>query len=289
MSWNDAYWSVMSNVYWTLDFVGLKRIDLERAPGFPEHYMVRKTDVPSGLIYTRRRKSSAMVSHLGSREETLNHILDIALAMAPDALLSRLIAEPLGMTDAGPFDYLGRRVHKRHEETGGPCQPDGFVVSPSSAVAIELKLLSPSSPEQLVKYALMLAAEERVRGRRDNLGLLYVVPEGREARVRGSLDLEAGPLGADYLQRVLSGKIPGKFRGELEKRADATAETLARMRIGVTSWTWFRDQIAAVESGLDESEPSRQCYRRLLRGLRDQIERHGRTGLTASAGVELVA
>lgn len=104
MSWNSAYWNAMSNIFWTLDYVGLKRIDVEKVPGLPDHYVVRKADMPNGLVYTRCRTAAMMPDHLGSREETLNHIVDIALAMAPDALISRLIAEPLGIQDAGPFD-----------------------------------------------------------------------------------------------------------------------------------------------------------------------------------------
>jgi len=282
MNWNNAYWNAMSNIFWTLDYVGLKKVEVEKAQGYPDRFMVRKADIPSGLIYTRCRKAATMPDHLGSREETLNHIVDIALAMAPDALISRLIAEPLDIQDAGGFDYIGREVRERHELTGGPCQPDGFLVSKRSAIALELKLLSSAQPVQLVKYAYMLAAEERTHGTKDHLGLLYFVPKGHETRVRASLALDDRPLGPDYLRWVQSGKLSKEFRQLLNEHADATSEILARLRICVQNWTWFRDQIEAVELELDETNPAQQCYRRMLGGLRNQIERHGRTGVTPS-------
>lgn len=142
-----------------------------------------------------------------------------------------------------------------------------------------------------MKYAFLLGAEERTHGTKEHLGLLYLVPKGHDAKVRASLALDDRPLGPDYLRWVQSGKLPKSFRRDLEEHAGATSKTLARMQIHVKTWTWFRDQIAAVELELDEADPAQQCYRRMLRGLRDQLERHGRTGVASECteGIELAA
>ena len=56
-------------------------------------------------------------------------------------------------------------------------QQDGFFVSRKSLIGVELKLGSASSPEQIAKYMALMEWEEQLTGRRDQLGLLFVVAD----------------------------------------------------------------------------------------------------------------
>ena len=97
MAWNDKYWDTLDQIYWTADYVGLRTLKSQPDPARPDHLLIPRSEVPAGKsIYTRSIKSKDMAAHLHRREETLNHVLDIGLAIAPDALLNRLIAKPLG-------------------------------------------------------------------------------------------------------------------------------------------------------------------------------------------------
>lgn len=223
-----------------------------------------------------------MVAHLLRREETLNHVLDIGLAIAPDELINRLIAQPLGIKDAGPYESIGREIDKRFGIDQNAFQQDGFFVSPRSALALEIKLKSPSSPQQVLKYAVMLAMEELVAGRQLDLGLLYVVPEGAEGNLWRGCGLLGPTVRQDLIEMVRGQKMPTPLAPLVNAHEDRVRDVLGRMTLACVSWRWIRDEIASVEASLDNRDGGQQCYRRLLLGFRSQIERHEDTGLTAA-------
>ena len=210
MAWNDKYWDTLEQIYWTPDYVGLKTLKPQQDPAHPECLLIPRSEVPSGnSIYTRRINSKDIVAHLHRREETLNHVLDIGLAIAPDDLIRRLIAKPLGFDDPGPYESIGREVDLRFGITANAFQQDGFFVSSQSALALEIKLKSSSSPEQVLKYATMLAIEEAVTGSKQNVGLLYVVPEGTEGALWRGCGLDGPTMRPDLIELVRSRKVPG--------------------------------------------------------------------------------
>jgi hypothetical protein len=45
------------------------------------------------------------------------------------------------------------------------------------------------------------------------------------------------------------------------------------------SWRWVRDEISKIESELDSTARGDQTLKRLLAGLRDQIQAHEKTGI----------
>jgi hypothetical protein len=91
MPWNDKYWDTLDQMYWTADYVGLRTLKPQSDPAQPDFLLIPRSEVPSGnSIYTRSIRSKDMTAHLHRREETLNHVLDIGLAIAPDDLIRRL-------------------------------------------------------------------------------------------------------------------------------------------------------------------------------------------------------
>jgi hypothetical protein len=220
-----------------------------------------------------------MKPHLHRREETLNHVLDIGLAIAPDVLLHRLIAKPLGFDDPGPFECIGREIDQRFGIGENAFQQDGFYVSDQSALALEIKLKSPSSPEQVLKYAMMLAMEEMVTGPKQNVGLLYVIPEGTEESLWRGCGLTGPAVRLDLIDCVRSQKMKITLQRLVDAHEDRVAALLPRIALRAVSWTWVRDEIASIEETLDHRDPGQQCYGRLLLGLRRQIEAHADTGI----------
>lgn len=280
MSWNDKYWDTLDQIYWTPDYVGLRPVRPMSDPSRPDVLILPRSDVPSGnSLYTRSIKSKDMAAHLHRREETLNHVLDIGLAIAPDALLNLLVANPLGFEDDGPYESIGREVDQRFGITENAFQQDGFFVSNRSALAIEIKLKSSSSPEQVLKYALMLAMEEAITGQRENIGLLYVVPSGTEDDLWRGCGLDGPRMRPDLIELVRSRKMPGALQRLLEPREGQVRDLMDRMNLACVSWTWVRDKIVTVEAGLNNADPGQQCYGRLLLGMRRQIEAHADTGI----------
>ena len=180
MSWQSKYWDALDQIFWSLKYVGIANI--------PEEQLVREggmISVPEdqlakgGRLYRRVRNAAEQREYLLAQEEPLNHVFDIAFAIAPDALVEDALLKPLGLTDGGTFETIGREARERyqHIEKTQFQQQDGFFVSQNSAIGVELKLGSRSSPDQVMKYAMLFALEELHSGPKQNIGLLYITPE----------------------------------------------------------------------------------------------------------------
>ena len=73
--------------------------------GLPEGY--------EGQLNYRNAKHRAHQSNLLRLEDTLNHVLDIAFSIAPDALIEDAFLHPMGVADPGPFESLSDDVNAR--------------------------------------------------------------------------------------------------------------------------------------------------------------------------------
>jgi hypothetical protein len=57
---------------------------------------------------------------------------------------------------------------------------------------------------------------------------------------------------------------------------------IKRLHLAAVSWRWLRDEISKIDSELDSSARGDQTLKRLLAGLRTQIEAHENTGIVKS-------
>jgi hypothetical protein len=58
---------------------------------------------------------------------------------------------------------------------------------------------------------------------------------------------------------------------------------IKRLHLAAVSWRWLRDEISKIEGELDCSVRGDQTLKRLLAGLRAQIEAHRNTGIVEAA------
>ena len=107
----------------------------------------------SGPLYSRSRKFSETKAYLSGQEEILNHMFNLAFSIAADQVISRLLCRPLEIVDPGPFESIGLEIGLRYGwgEHENVTQQDGFFITKSSLIAVELKLGSTSWPEQIAK------------------------------------------------------------------------------------------------------------------------------------------
>ena len=156
MPWNDKYWDIISNLYWTPRFIGLKSISRDKWKVAGDWISIPRELVTSsnGPLYFRARKIDELKTYLHGQEEILNHFFNLVFSIAGDEILSTLFCRPLEIVDHGPFDSIGREVGARYgwRDKENVTQQDGFFVSPSSLIGVELKLDSTSWPEQIAKY-----------------------------------------------------------------------------------------------------------------------------------------
>jgi hypothetical protein len=235
-----------------------------------------------GRLYTREREFDDLLKYLSHQEEILNHFFNIAFAIACDEVVSRLVCGPLGISDSGPFESLGSEVQSLYNwgKSENVTQQDSFFITDESLVGVELKLASTSSPEQIAKYAALLTWEEKKRGPRGNLGLLFIVPERAMASHWSKVGLDGPSIDNEYFAELKRAKLRGRILELFEKESEHVIDVLERLRLAVVSWTWLRDEIIKIENELDCSNRGDQTLKRLLVGLRTQIEAHKNTGIT---------
>lgn len=280
MLWNEKVWDLFENCYWTPRYVGLKSI--------PKRYWAIQEDrisIPKelvnadGLLYTRRTKAALIREELSCQEEILNHFFNIAFAICSDDVISRLLFRPLSISDRGPFVSLGREIASRYGWPSGEnvTQQDGLFLSERSLIGVELKLGSTSWPEQVAKYLALMVLEEGISGRKENLGLLFIVPESALKNHWRKIGLQSSAIDLRFLEKLDKTKLPTRIKKLFDEKAEHVAAVLSRVNLSAVSWLELRDEIVRVEA--ENSEPKDQTLLRLLAGLRAQIEAHQGTGV----------
>lgn len=282
MAWNARYWDLIDQLYWWPRYLGLRSIgrkewELKDGMVCIPQVLINK----SGPLYTRGRKIADTIKWLSGREEILNQILSLTFSIAPDVVLARAFLDPLGFQDSGPFDVLGRDVYRRYGwgADENVMQHDGLFVSPRSIVAVEIKLGAPTSPGQILKYLSLLAWEEMHSGEREQLGLLFVVPERALTSLWTQCGLSGPKIDRSFLERQRASPLPTKITDLLESDRGRLEVVLDRMKVAAISWRMLRDVLVSVRSTLDHSNPGDQTLIRLLDGFLAQLDVHEGTGL----------
>lgn len=231
-SWNRKYWDIVDQYYWAPQYIGMKSIPqrLWQKNGVMATVPADQVN-KDGPLYTRARKAESHQVWMRHQEEVLNHIFDIAFAIAPDALIEHCFARPLGISDLGPYLSLGREIRQRYcwSKSENVTQHDGLFVSPSSILGVELKLKSKSSPDQVIKYASVFAWEERHSGPRENLGLLYILENPAEEKHWRECGLEGPNVDGSLLDRVDIEALPRKVRELVNSNRDVVSSVLDRV------------------------------------------------------------
>lgn len=282
--WNEKYWDVISNLFWSPKYLGLKSIPREKWEVADGRFSISLDEVEkkTDRVYWRERDFNELTNHLKTQEEILNHLFNFTFAITEDAIVEKLFCQPLKITDSGPFLSLGQRAANLRYGWGlneNVTQQDGLFISDISAIAIELKLKADSSPEQIAKYVALLASEIEIR-KQPNLGLIFIIPEKALSGhwKRGGLD---GPkINIEFLESIDWGKLTNiRIRKIFEEKKEHVAVVLKNLKLAVFTWTDFREAIIKIEQELYCSKLGGQTLYRLLSGFRAQLEAHEKTGI----------
>ena len=166
MAWNDKYWDIISNLYWTPRYLGLKsiprdqwHIDGDRGLD-PSRTHCQHTSGPLLLPGPARSAKQSCTSTVRRKSSTYRP--NLVFSIVGDEVISRLLCQPLRISDPGPFESIGREIGLQYgwRKSENVTQQDGFFVSPSSLIGVELKLGSTSWPEQIAKYVALIIWEE---------------------------------------------------------------------------------------------------------------------------------
>jgi hypothetical protein len=137
----------------------------------------------------------------------------LVFSIAGDQIVSKLLCEPLSISDGGPFERLQKNLRSRFRwPEDNVTQPDGLFLSQTSWIAVELKLGSSSWPEQIGKYISLSLWEELYSGPREYLGLLFIVPEKSISTHWSKVGLQGATIPKGYLDQLTQDKLPKTIR-----------------------------------------------------------------------------
>lgn len=282
MSWNNTYWDILDQIYWAPDYVGMKSIPRDQWTITNDSVTVpRELTHSSGPLYRRVRTVSEQRDFLLAQEEILNQVFSLTFAIAPDRLVTDAIARPLGFHDSGPFETIGRELSSRFGwgDLENVTQHDGLFISAKSAFAVELKLRAKTSLEQIAKYVALLLWEEAHSSRKQNLGLLYIVPENQLIALWRNLGLTGPTIDAGIFSLLEAVRLPERVRNLFTQQKSEVLSVLERMHLAAISWTDLRGRILSLRAQLDLARPGDQTLARLLDGFDAQLCGHKHTGL----------
>jgi hypothetical protein len=89
MPWNEKYWDIVSNRFWTPDYLGLKSIGRSQWRIEGDRVSIPSESIAntSGPLYTRDRSFSQTQAHLNGQEEILNHFLNVTFSIVGDEVM----------------------------------------------------------------------------------------------------------------------------------------------------------------------------------------------------------
>jgi hypothetical protein len=276
MAWAKNYWDTFHHLFWAPEFLGLDPIKKE----------ILKTLDPAFLngssIRYRSRKWEETFFKLKGDEKTLNGFFDIMFSICPDSIIDDWLCRPLGISDLSQFkSYSLLEIYERYGwGTRNVMQPDGLFTSTDSIISVEIKLNAQTSIDQILKYAALITTEERISGRRKNLGLLYIVPESRLTEISRKFIAWGRPLDWKALQSHPSAPALNRYVMEIIE-ADETnfAGVVARLRLEVISWSYLYNKASEAQKELNPANSKEQTLYRLLEGFLEQLSEHRATGI----------
>lgn len=282
MAWNSKYWDIVDQFYWTPKYLGLHSINKRHWDKQDDRISIPSEFISkSGSIYTRGLKTADLIHDLHGKEEILNHVFDLTFAIAPDTVITSLFVEPHGFADDGPLESLGREIRIRYGwgPSANVTQPDGVFISDRTIAGVEIKLKSSTWPEQIAKYVALMVWEEAEFHRRDQLGLLFIVPEAAVNKHWKKCGLTSSEIDASFLETLNPDKLPKRIRKLFGDKSDLVEDVLNRLQLSVISWSAFREKISKIQDRLCVENPGEQTLYRLLDGFLAQLDVHRDTGI----------
>lgn len=284
MSWENAYWDAIEELYWEPSLLGLKSIPKKYRSQSETHVCIPADALPAGgSLYARPQKAVDNISRLRRLEVPLNHLFDICFSLVPSSVLQSIFLAPLGLVDHGEFERLGREIGSRYDgfADNTATQQDGFFVSPHTLLGIEMKVDAPTSPGQLLKYVALMMAEECFSGRRENLILTFITPELDETRCFDKCKLEVdGTVPAEYLNNLSSSQLRGVVSKSIDNNKDQFQDCLARLRVTHLSWSALSASCEDIATEANDAGGYSVTLGNLMDGMANSIHKNPNTHST---------
>ena len=245
-TWNNEYYENLEFYYWE-----------------PQH-LGKKKDPDSSV-----KSLTESVAKLRKMEVSLNHIFNMFFRLCPSVITDHILWKITGYKQLGDVIYQPRQ---NNQELYGKnvTQADMMLLDDSSVVAIEMKLDSKTSLEQLVKYAMLFAFEKEISGKDKNLHLIYLTkcefPRMFKEKI---VDMD------DLTSKFDTTLIPDKTKSgnvELHGIKNEIVDVLKKMNICFITYTEFYNIIREIKDGIDTTERYSDMLISLTDGMLNELE-----------------
>lgn len=272
MSWNSKVLDNLEQIYWSLDKVGLRPVKGQLSPDGESYVLPSKLLAGGRSLYCRAQNSAEWKSALLKKEELLNQVLEIGFAIAPSAFLAEAFFAPLGLSVPDRITTIGREAKARHAELAPRqfTQHDGFYITENAVVMMEMKLKARTSVEQYLKYCTLIALEELLYGKKEHLGLVYLVPDGSVARTRKDLRLDDPDALCRIWEKPQAHTDKSTLLALLDRHEQAIRDVGVRLRIGIITWGDFRDVTLRFHD--DARRSGNETLENLMHGILAQLD-----------------
>jgi hypothetical protein len=283
VTWVRNYWDSIFHLYWAPEVLGLAPLKLMADELDSNFLKIRKSHITNGRRIRHRIKTwSEVYAKLNRDEKALNGFFDIMFSICPDYIINDWLCAPLSFVDSGRFKSFSLLEISDRFGWGekNVMQPDGFFTSPRTIICAELKLNAATSLGQMLKYASLLALEERLTGRREHLGLLYIVPQPRLLRLNRLIETwGAGQSWSQIKEEPHAQELNSHVRQIIEADEEHYGDVVRRLRIAAISWSELHEKATGEIARLDPKERSQQTLYRLLEGFLEQLHIHRDVGI----------
>jgi len=283
MAWNDKVLDNLEQVYWTPGMINLGTVQQQPTEDGTGFFVPKERLSGGKSLYARLSDFPTWRPEIARKEELLNQVIEIALAIAPSDFIADAFFAPLDIEPLGRIKTFGREILSRHASLSPKqfTQHDGFYVADNAIVMMEMKLNAQTSVEQYLKYCTLAALEEMLHGEKEHLGFIYLVAAKSVVRTRKMLRLddEDGMKEIWANPAAFTKKVP--LLRLLEMHGEAIRGAAMRLRVNIITWDDFLAALTRYHDGAVLS--GNETLENLMQGLINQILLTPDCGLNSSA------
>jgi hypothetical protein len=125
----------------------------------------------------------------------------------------------------------------------------------------------------------LLAWEELFNGCKEQLGLLFIIPDAAIQNHWYNCGLGGPYLNSDFLETIRNLPLPKQITDLFDANRDHVQSVLNRIKLAVISWKGLKGRLVSIEESLDLSRRGDQTLAKLIKGFLFQLEAHGDTGI----------
>ncbi|RRA47568.1 hypothetical protein D1Y84_03915 [Acidipila sp. EB88] len=201
-------------------------------------------------------------------EVTLNHQIKHYFALAPSRFRNHLFESIFNREFEGQFGMAGRN-YDREYDLRNATQPDFLFTTAHENVAVEMKVKAKSSVSQVLKYALLALAVEKLYGYQRRHSLIILAPSTfSELWIERFGDVESLRIAMQGQAVEFFDRVRERFSGQEERFQDL----VNTMEVSFLNYQQFEEFTRAQTTEFAD-EAGREMYSNMVDGMTQELRR----------------